>query len=94
MDRSRTVELMPIVLRLGTGKVYRDCPPEQDFAAVVQMGRGVIPLLIDWLDDECRIVQRGAARALDHLAANGFLPDKGKAISVEVQHEKGEAKAR
>src|SRR5262245_6330436 len=68
MDRSKTVELMPIVWRLGTGKVYVDYPRRQDLAAVAAMGESVVPLLREWLEDDCCILRTGAAIALGRVA--------------------------
>lgn len=68
MDRTKTVELMPIVWRLGTGKAYIDYPRAMDLAAVGEMGERVVPLLNEWLEDDCQIMRTGAAAALARLA--------------------------
>lgn len=67
MDRSKTAELMPILWRLGTGKVYLDYSRTGDLAAVAEMGGCVVPLLTERLEDDCRILRSGAAIALRHI---------------------------
>ena len=79
MDRSKTVELMMIIWRLGTGRTYPDYPKVNDLLTVQKMGAGIVPLLTDWTDDHCCIIRTGAAVALHSIipAVRIMLPRPG-----------------
>lgn len=68
MDRSKTVELMPIMWRLGTGRTYPSYSKAEDLRSMRAMGAGIIPLLTDWTEHECCVIRTGAAVALRHIA--------------------------